>query len=126
MNVVGPGDLRVGSFGLERFGYDLELKFSGCRCVVPWCVSLDWLRFTGNQTSCVSASVLVDLPVQLFGRTSKSLAGLLAVFDLKDFQEVVPGLIRLLYSREMVQCRFKSTPPYRPSSADKRRALIDG
>ncbi len=27
MNVVGPGDLRVGSIGLEGFEYDLELKF---------------------------------------------------------------------------------------------------
>ena len=27
MNVVGPGDLRVGSIGLERFEYDLEFEF---------------------------------------------------------------------------------------------------
>jgi len=26
MNVVGPGDLRVGSIGLERFEYDLEFE----------------------------------------------------------------------------------------------------
>jgi hypothetical protein len=27
MNIVSPGDLRIGSIGLERFEYDLEFEF---------------------------------------------------------------------------------------------------
>jgi len=69
MNDVGSGDLRVGPIGLGRFAYDWKLKFGTVGALTHGAYRFN-SRFTENEASRVSTSVLVGSPVQLFVFTS--------------------------------------------------------